>query len=86
MMDSVPGQADINTVNVDQLFFKENSKAKLSYTDYCYIANDFYTQHIDENALKTLEGFGYPRSMVIDSIHKGDLNHAVAAYNLHVMP
>ena len=78
--------ADINTVKVDQLFYKEKSMSKMSYGDYCYIANDFYTQHIDEGALKKLERFGYPRSMVIESLHKGDLNHAIATYNLLVMP
>ncbi len=76
---------DINNVDVGNLFFKEKSVARLSYADYCYIANDFYTQHIDEEALRTLEKFGYPREAVIESLHKGDLNHAVASYNLLVL-
>ncbi len=87
MQDEKTGsQPDINNVNVDQLFFNERSKAKLSYADYCYIANDFYTQHVDEGALRTLEKFGYPRATVIESLQKGELNHAVASYNLLVLP
>ena len=45
-MQENTGQPDINSVNVDNLFFKDKSKSKLSYSDYCYISNDFYTQHI----------------------------------------
>ena len=89
-------QADINSINVDNLFFEGRSQTKLSYTDYCYIANDFYTQHlstllssslsIDEDALRSLEKMGSSRAAVIDSLQKGDLNHAVASYNLLVLP
>lgn len=39
------GQPDINDINVDNLFFLDD-KSKLSYSDYCNIANDFYTQHL----------------------------------------
>lgn len=42
------GQPDINEINVDNLFFKDFDNTKLSYTDYCCIANDFYTQHISK--------------------------------------
>jgi len=45
-MQDNKAQPDINNVNLENLFFKDKSKAKLSYADYCYIANDFYTQHI----------------------------------------
>ncbi len=41
---------------------------------------------VDEGALRKLEKFGYPRTMVVESLHNGELNHAVAAYNLLVMP
>jgi len=42
--------------------------------------------HMDEEALGAIEGFGFPRSMVIEGLNKGDLNHATASYNLLVMP
>lgn len=88
-------QSDINIINVENLFWENKEDIKLTYSDYCYIANDFYTQHIgiyiinikiDEEALKVLQQFGYPRSFVIDSLQKGELNHAVASYNLLVIP
>ena len=36
----------INELNVENLFFQAQSKARLNFKDYCYIANDFYTHHI----------------------------------------
>ena len=42
--DKCAKQADINRVRVANLYFRKTRK--LSYVDYCYIANDFYTQHI----------------------------------------
>ena len=47
------GQPDINNVTVDNLFFKDKSTTKLSYPDYCYIANDFYTHHMGNLVLLT---------------------------------
>jgi hypothetical protein len=38
--------ANINFVNVDNLFYEENYGTKLSYTDYCCITEDFTTHHI----------------------------------------
>jgi hypothetical protein len=43
------------------LFYHENYKTKLSYTDYCCITEDFTSENIDEEALKVCENFGYPR-------------------------
>ena len=57
---------------------------KLSYDNYCAVTQDFGTHHIDEEALKVLEGFGYPRKLVIESLHSGELNHATTCYNLLV--
>lgn len=75
------GQApDVNRLKIKNLY--AGKAARLSYEDYCYIANDFYTQHVDEEALRTLEGFGYPKETVIRCLQKGTLNHAVASYNL----
>ena len=37
---------NINVVNPENLFFEGKDNIKMSYTDYCYIANDFYTHHI----------------------------------------
>ena len=44
-------QGNVNYVNVDNLFYVENYKIKLSYTDYCCITEDFSTENIDEEAL-----------------------------------
>ncbi len=44
--ESNPMIPNINLVNVGNLFFSEDGKERLSYSDYCYICNDLYTQHI----------------------------------------
>ena len=36
----------INTLNIENLFFPNKQQVRLSFKDYCYIANDFYTHHI----------------------------------------
>lgn len=54
-------QGNVNYVNVDNLFYHENYKIKLSYTDYCCITEDFTSENIDEEALKVCENFGFPR-------------------------
>lgn len=54
-------QGNVNYVNVDNLFYVENYKIKLSYTDYCCITEDFSTENIDEEALQVCENFGFPR-------------------------
>ena len=79
-------------VKIENIFFDEKMSAKLSFKDYCYIANDFYTHHIgiyfvcviyiDEDALRIVETFGYPRSVVLASLHRGEMNHATTCYNL----
>ena len=68
------------------MFFNQRSTlCKLSYMNYCAVTQDFNTYHIDEEALRILESFGYPRQYVIQSINQGDLNHAIGSYNLLVM-
>ena len=57
---------------------------RLNYDNYCAVTQDFGTHRIDEEALKVLEGFGYPRKLVIDSLYNGELNHATTCYNLLV--
>lgn len=37
---------DINELNIGNLFWENHSDTKLTYTNFCYIANDFYTQHV----------------------------------------
>ena len=37
---------NINIVNLANVFFSDESKEKLAYSDYCYICNDLYTQHL----------------------------------------
>lgn len=78
-------EGDINQVNIDNLFPDERYSAKLTYTDYCSITQDFATMHIDEEALQVLEGIGFPRKLVKDGLNKGELNHATASYNLLVL-
>jgi len=41
-----PLMANMNIVNLGNLFFSEEGKEELSYSDYCYICNDLYTKHI----------------------------------------
>jgi hypothetical protein len=37
---------------------------------------------LDEQALKVLETYGYPRGMVIEALNKGEMNHATTSYSL----
>jgi hypothetical protein len=75
-------QGNVNYVNVDNLFYHENYKIKLSYTDYCCITEDFTSENIDEEALKVCENFGFPRQFVVKCLNRGDINHATACYYL----
>lgn len=75
-------QGNVNYVNVDNLFYHENYKTKLSYTDYCCITEDFTSENIDEEALKVCENFGFPRQFVVKCLNRGDINHATACYYL----
>ena len=78
-------QGNINVINVDNIFYEKSQKSpvtKLSYDDYCYISQDFYTYQINESAIKQMESFGFTRQLIIDSIHKNELNHSTATYNL----
>ena len=45
-MQEKSAQPDINNVNVENLFPDSKENIKISYTDYCSITNDFYTQHL----------------------------------------
>lgn len=84
--DQTPMQSgNINLVNVENLFTDQDCGCKLSYIDYCAVTQDYYTHHIDEEAIRVLENFGYPRSMIIQSLKKGELNHITASYNLLVL-
>jgi len=84
---------NINFVNVENLYYKGGKHTpgqpsrvedKVSYSDYCALTEDFMTYRIDEEAMAIVTGYGYPRSLVIDSINRGDVNHATAAYYLLV--
>ena len=75
-------QGNVNYVNVDNLFYHENYKNKLSYIDYCCITEDFTSQVIDEEAIKVCENFGFPRHFMIKCLNRGDINHATACYFL----
>ena len=76
----------INVVNIKNLFFRDIGVEKLTYVDYCIIENDMYTHRIDDNVIKKMEEFGYPRKIVVEGLQKGTLNHATATYNLLVLP
>ena len=83
---------NINFINVENLYYTstkeapitENPKrhARVKYSDYCALTEDFMTYRIDEEALSIVEGYGYTRRMVVDSINRGEINHATAAYYL----
>ena len=81
---------DIKYVNVENLYYystneRDNSKkrqARVKYSDYCALTEDFMTYRIDEEALSIVESYGYSRRLIIDSINKGEINHATASYYL----
>jgi serine/threonine protein kinase len=82
---------NINFINVENLYYRgglpvENQPTKVdekvTYSDYCALTEDFMTYRIDEDAMEIVTGFGYPRAFVIDSINKGDINHATTSYYL----
>ncbi len=37
---------------------------------------------IDEEAVKIVETYGYPKEAILNSLTKGEINHATASYNL----
>jgi len=86
LLDNHSVASNINFVNVNNLFYGGDFSQRLSYTDYCCITEDFTTHHLDEEAIKVVEGFGYPRSFLVRCLDQGDLNHATASYYLQVMP
>lgn len=57
---------------------------KISYSDYCALTEDFMTYRIDEEALEVVIACGYPRHLLLDSINRGEVNHATTAYYLLV--
>ena len=92
-------KGNINEMNLENIFHNVNGTQqssesryaseseptdKLSYQNYCALTQDFGTYHVDEEALRVLEVFGYPRNLVISALNKGELNHATTCYNLLV--
>jgi hypothetical protein len=81
---------DIKYVNVENLYYystneRDNSKkrqARVKYSDYCALTEDFMTYRIDEEALTIVESYGYSRKMIINCINNGDINHATTSYYL----
>lgn len=77
---------NINVIKIENIFHnKQSNSCKLQYSTYCAVTQDFNTYRIDEDAIRVLEQFGYPRKEVIESINNGELNHATCCYNLLVM-
>lgn len=72
-------------MNVNNLFYHGDYSTKLSYTDFCSVTEDYTTHHIDEEAVKVVEKFGYPRDYLVKCLNNGDLNHATATYYLLVI-
>lgn len=81
---------NINFVNIENLYYRSGEPEsvkideKITYSDYCALTEDFMTYRIDEEALEIVVSFGYPRSLVLESINKGEVNHATTAYYLLV--
>jgi serine/threonine protein kinase len=88
---------NINYINVENIYYKSiketaqiaanggepvREQTKMSYSDYCALTEDFMTYRIDEDAIQIVENYGYPRKLVIDSINKGEINHATSCYYL----
>ena len=72
---------NINFLNVGNIFPLDR-EITIAYSDYCYVTNDFFSNHIDEEALRIAESLGFQKSFLLKSIQNGDLNHAAATYNL----
>lgn len=79
---------NINFVNIENLYYKggepQNTTVedKITYSDYCALTEDFMTYRIDEEALEVVTSCGFPRALVLDSINKGEINHATTSYYL----
>jgi hypothetical protein len=73
---------NINYVNVDNLFYSENYRTKLSYSNYCCITEDFTTKQLDEESIKATVNCGFPREFLLQSLTDGSINHATATYVL----
>ena len=79
---------NINFINVENLYYQsigedpDKNKSKMKYSDYCALTEDFMTYRIDEEAIGIVESYGYNRKMIIDSINKGEINHATSSYYL----
>jgi serine/threonine protein kinase len=83
---------NINYINAENLYYKSSkeekqpelakAQSKMKYSDYCALTEDFMTYRIDEDAIQIVESYGYPRKMIIDSINKGEINHATSSYYL----
>ena len=69
-------------MNVDNLFYGENYKCRLSYSNYCCITEDFTTKQLEEEAIRQVTQLGFPREHVLKSLQEGFLNHATASYYL----
>lgn len=83
---------NINYINAENLYYQctqevqtgqlVKPKQKVSYSDYVALTEDFMTYRIDEEAIQIVESYGFPRKMVINSINKGEINHATCSYYL----
>ena len=78
---------NINCINVENLYYSQREdepSTKITYSDYCALTEDFMTYRLDEEARGIVEGYGFERKAIIDSINKGEINHATASYYLLV--
>ena len=72
----------IETLHFSNLVPEGSSTSQISYTDFIRISNEFHTQHIDEDALRVIESFGYNKEYIKKSLEKNELNHATTCYEL----
>ncbi len=74
-------EVSINEMNVGNIF-PANKDVGISSINYSYIVGDYFNHHLDLEAIKITESFGYPSAVITRCLQSGDLNHISATYNL----
>jgi len=73
---------EIETININKLFFKNDNNIKLSCNDFNLISDDFDSRHIDNNVFKSVIAMGYGERELRESLEKNEMNQATVCYNL----
>ena len=79
---SNPSHHIVENLNLSNLVPDGSNANEICYNDFIKISNEFHTQHIDEEALRVVERFGYDKEIVKKCIQKGELNHGTSCYEL----